>query len=213
MKGGNPLFRPPIAILGKGEYPRHPLALQALKDANTLICTDGSADHALQRGLQPQVIIGDLDSTSLDEKTFHGIILHRPDQEETDMAKALHWCHENGLSPVTVLGASGMREDQTLANLHLLAEFCEILSLKLLTNYFTITCHRGKQTFPSFRGQVVSIFPLNPNRRVLTSGLQYSLTAQPLLSLSQGVSNQAEGGSFTVDCPGRVWVFRSHPQD
>jgi len=213
LKTGPLPFHPPVVILGKGEYPRHPVALEALAEANTLICTDGSADYAIQRGVQPQIIIGDLDSTNLTKETFSGTILHRPDQEETDMAKALHWCHENGLEPVTILGASGMREDQTLANLHLLAEFCETLSVKMLTNHFTITCHWGKQTFPSFQGQVVSIFPLNAGDRISTSGLRYSLANEPLQSYSQGVSNWAEGDSFTVDCAGQVWVFRSHPQD
>lgn len=206
-------FQPPIVILGNGQYPRHPAALDILSIAGTIICTDGSADKALENGIQPDIIIGDLDSTKINKKSFKGRVIHFPEQDNTDMAKTLEWCQTKGLKEISILAATGIREDHTLANLYLLAEFCENLSLQLITNYSIITCHLGKRTFQSVKGQLVSIIPLHPADKISTIGLRYPLTDETLKSSSQGISNLAQGSEFTVECTGKVWVFHSHRQE
>ena len=52
----------PVVILTDGTFPSHPKPLTTLRNARTLICTDGSADSAIRHDLAPQFIIGDLDS-------------------------------------------------------------------------------------------------------------------------------------------------------
>ncbi|GIS71665.1 MAG: hypothetical protein CM1200mP10_12420 [Candidatus Neomarinimicrobiota bacterium] len=44
---------------------------------------------------------------------------------------------------VTVLGASQLREDHTIGNLILLANYSDELDINFVTDYFTITCHQG----------------------------------------------------------------------
>ena len=58
-------FKTPFILLANGEFPTHPVPLRFLNSAETIICTDGSADKLLAHGRTPDVIIGDMDSTKL----------------------------------------------------------------------------------------------------------------------------------------------------
>ena len=142
-------FNKPYIILANGQYPSLPSALNKLHTAGTIICTDGSANKLLENGLTPNVIIGDMDSSTIDQNAFKGLYVKISDQDNTDLDKGLEWCKLNSLSPLTVLGASQLREDHTIGNLILLANYSDELDINFVTDYFTITCHHGKRSFLS----------------------------------------------------------------
>lgn len=79
-------FKSPIIILANGAFPTHLIPLEILEDAGTVICTDGSANTLDTLNLVPHVIIGDLDSIDPDYE-FHGLEIHDPNQDNTDLEK------------------------------------------------------------------------------------------------------------------------------
>ena len=203
-------FNKPFIILANGQYPSHPTALNKLHTAGTIICTDGSANKLLENGLTPNVIIGDMDSTTVDQDSFKGLYVKISDQDNTDLDKALEWCKLNSLSPLTVLGASQLREDHTIGNLILLANYSDELDINFVTDYFTITCHHGKRSFTSFKQQLVSILPVEDIQSITTEGLEFPLIDEPFPLSSRGISNRATGHQFIITSSGKIWVFRSH---
>ena len=200
----------PYIILANGQYPSHPTALNKLHTAGTIICTDGSANKILENGLAPNVIIGDMDSSTIDQDAFKGLYVKISDQDNTDLDKALEWCKLNSLSPLTVLGASQLREDHTIGNLMLLANYSDELDINFVTDYFTITCHHGKRSFTSFKQQLVSILPVEDIQSITTEGLEFPLTDEPFPLSSRGISNRATGHQFIITSSRKIWVFRSH---
>ena len=200
----------PYIILANGQYPSHPAALNMLHTAGTIICTDGSANKILENGLAPNVIIGDMDSSTIDQDAFKGLYVKISDQDNTDLDKALEWCKLNSLSPLTVLGASQLREDHTIGNLILLANYSDELDINFVTDYFTITCHHGKRSFTSFKQQLVSILPVEDIQSITTEGLEFPLTDEPFPLSSRGISNRATGHQFIITSSRKIWVFRSH---
>ena len=200
----------PYIILANGQYPSHPAALNMLHTAGTIICTDGSANKILENGLAPNVIIGDMDSSTIDQNAFKGLYVKISDQDNTDLDKALEWCKLNSLSPLTVLGASQLREDHTIGNLILLANYSDELDINFVTDYFTITCHHGKRSFTSFKKQLVSILPVEDIQSITTEGLEFPLTDEPFPLSSRGISNRATGHQFIITSSRKIWVFRSH---
>ena len=200
----------PYIILANGQYPSHPAALNMLHTAGTIICTDGSANKILENGLAPNVIIGDMDSSTIDQNAFKGLYVKISDQDNTDLDKALEWCKLNSLSPLTVLGASQLREDHTIGNLMLLANYSDELDINFVTDYFTITCHQGKRSFTSFKQQLVSILPVEDIQSITTEGLEFPLTDEPFPLSSRGISNRATGHQFIITSSRKIWVFRSH---
>ena len=203
-------FNKPFIILANGQYPSHPAALNKLQTAGTIICTDGSGNKLLENGLAPNVIIGDMDSTTIDQDSFKGLYVKISDQDNTDLDKALEWCQVNSLSPLTVLGISQLREDHTIGNLMLLANYSDELDINFVTDYFTITCHHGKRSFTSFKQQLVSLLPVEDIKSITTEGLEFPLIDELFPLSSSGISNRAIGKQFIISSSGKIWVFRSH---
>ena len=203
-------YNKPFIILVNGQYPSHPAALNKLHTAGTIICTDGSANKLLENGLTPNVIIGDMDSTTVGQDSFKGLYVKISDQDNTDLDKAFEWCKLNSLSRLTVLGASQLREDHTIGNLMLLANYSDELDINFVTDYFTITCHQGKRSFTSFKQQLVSLLPVEDIQSITTEGLEFPLLDEPYPLSSRGISNRATGHQFIITSSGKIWVFRSH---
>ena len=203
-------YNKPFIILANGQYPSHPTALNKLHAAGTIICTDGSANKLLENGLTPNVIIGDMDSITVGQNSFKGLYVKIFDQDNTDLDKAFEWCKLNNISPLTVLGTSQLREDHTIGNLILLANYSDELDINFVTDYFTITCHHGKRSFTSFKKQLVSILPVEDIQSITTEGLEFPLIDEPFPLSSRGISNRANGHQFIITSSRKIWVFRSH---
>ena len=70
-------------ILANGEYPSHEIPLQILHNANYVVCCDGGADAYIAQGCTPDVIIGDGDSLSAENRERHLKISQLTRQKET----------------------------------------------------------------------------------------------------------------------------------
>ncbi len=161
----------------------------------------------------PHVIIGDMDSFEETEVEFKGLKIHDPNQDNNDLEKALDWADMNGINSVTILGATGLREDMTMANHYILFEYFEKLNIEMVTDRSTITCHRGQRSFDSFPGEVVSLFPQRFGSVVSTTALKYPLNETVLDPSARGISNQSLGATFSVVASDPILVFRGHPQN
>ena len=202
----------PFTIVANGQFPNHPLPLQILYESKTIICTDGSANLLIDKGINPNVIIGDMDSLLIDNKAFSGQFIKDSNQENTDLEKAFEWCIKNNVKTINVLGASQQREDHSITNLYLLLTYCDAINLTYVTDYFSITCHEGNRIFSSFKNQIVSILPVKHIQDISTENLKYNLSDEELPISSRGISNQSISDSFTINSSAKIWVFRSHPE-
>lgn len=203
-------FQTPIVLLVNGEFPVHPAPIEILKSAETIICTDGSANTLIQFGIDPQVIIGDLDSLKIDKNSFNGLLIHDSNQYNTDFEKALDWALKNHIKNLNILGSTGLREDHSLANYFIFSEYSSKMNLKLITNHFTITCHEGIRVFKSKPGLIVSIFTILPNTVVSTNFLKYPMKNSVLNPSCRAISNESINSQFQVKSSKPILVFHSH---
>ena len=167
-------------ILANGEFPKHPIPLAALTDADTLIACDGAAETLLKYGRSPDWVVGDLDSLSADfRKKFADRMIHEAEQETNDLSKAFRFAltrmSEN--EELIILGATGKREDHTLGNISLLADFSRrFADIRILTDTGVFLAVKSGQTVPAVPGQAVSIFnPAGRAVRATSQGLKYPL--------------------------------------
>ncbi len=199
-------------ILANGAFPQHEIPLSFLKKAERIICCDGATENLLAAGLEPDFIVGDLDSLSKDIKIrYSNILNHDPDQETNDLTKAVQFCFKNGWKKITILGATGKREDHSLGNISLLTDYAELVNPQMLTDYGTFVPMLESTSFESFEGQQVSIFNLTPNTLFCTKNLRYPLINRPLLLWWQGTLNESLGNQFTIEMDnGKAIVFRKY---
>jgi len=199
-------------IIANGTFPTHPVPLSFLKKASRMICCDGATEHLLEYGFEPNHIIGDLDSLSQELQQRYSHCLYQDDNQETnDLTKAVHFCAERQWNEITILGATGKREDHTLGNISLLTDYAEYTNIQLITDYGVFVPLLKSGSFESFAGQQVSIFSLTPNTIFTFQGLKYPITGQTLSSWWQGTLNEATGDEFTIEMDdGKALVFREH---
>jgi len=199
-------------ILANGNFPKHKIPLEFLFKAQQIICCDGAAQNLLNAGLKPNFIIGDLDSISEKIKIeFASSLLFRAEQETNDLTKAVHFCLENNLTDLTILGATGKREDHTLGNISLLVDYAEEANVQMLTDNGVFTPLLKSGTLESYPGEQISIFSLNSDTVFTFHDLLFPLKNKNLSSLWQGTLNEAKSTSFTVSFEkGKVLVFREY---
>jgi len=204
----------PTVVLADGEFPKNEIPLAVLRNAERVICCDGAVENLLAFGREPDFIVGDLDSISESLKTrYSSILYHFAEQETNDLTKSVNFCFSRGWKEITILGATGKREDHTLGNLSLITNYAENGKIQLLTDYGVFTPQLSSATYESVAGQQVSIFSLLPETRFTTRGLVYPICNRGLTSWWQGTLNEATGNEFTIEInSGKVLVFRLFTQ-
>ncbi len=93
-----------------------------------VICADGGGRHALRLKLPVDVLLGDFDSISPQEKQAlapRRLLPYAPDKDYTDGQLAVAEALRQGTKQLTLAGAFGDRLDHTLANIALLQQIAE----------------------------------------------------------------------------------------
>ncbi|MBN1187446.1 MAG: thiamine diphosphokinase [Bacteroidales bacterium] len=199
-------------ILANGEFPKHPIPLKILNEAEQVICCDGATLKLLNYMREPNLIIGDLDSLPEEIKSkYAGRLICITEQENNDLTKAVNWCFENNIKEITILGATGLRTDHTIGNIALLARYGKKIVVQMVDDYGIYTPISQTTTFSSFTGQQVSIFSIQPETAITLEGLKYPLNKQYLTEWWMGTLNESSGDSFSIISEkGSIVVFQTH---
>jgi len=197
-------------ILAAGDFPTHPAALQMLEHyRDRIICCDGAAKALLQAGYYPQAVVGDGDSLSPET---HNAVSNRficnPDQETNDLTKAFHYALSQNYRKILILGATGKREDHTLGNISLLADYMDHAEVSMMTNYGTFTPATGNTVFTSCPGQQISVFCMDQSPLTLR-GLKWPLENRKISRWWQATLNEALSDHFEVITSGKVIVYQA----
>ena len=189
-------------ILGNGDFPVAPQAVEVLRTATYLCCCDGAATTCIAHGIMPHAIVGDGDSLPEAFKQQYRHLLHIVDeQEDNDLTKATRHCMALGMRRIAYIGATGKREDHTLGNIALMVTYYRDFGLQptMITDYGWFVVTEGNASFDTFLGQQVSIF--NVSCHLLQSeGLKWPL--YPFKELWQGTLNEAEGQRIDIKADG-----------
>ncbi|MDQ1296366.1 MAG: thiamine pyrophosphokinae [Bacteroidota bacterium] len=196
-------------IIADGTYPSHDIPLGYLWNADLRVCCDGSAESLDNAGFVPDAIVGDLDSLSDELKDrFADRLFIDNEQETNDLTKAVKWCRESGYNDIVILGATGKREDHTLGNISLLAEYATNINVKMVTDSGIFLPFLRSCKVESFPGQQVSLFSIDPETEITSSGLLYPLTGRKLRNWWEATLNEATGDHFELRFEGgRLLVF------
>lgn len=189
-----------IVIVANGLFPSGRQALDLLHKADQLICCDGAADKLIAYGLSPHVIVGDMDSVSEEvSDQYASIMISSDNQENNDLTKAVHYCIEKGYSSVSILGATGLREDHTLGNISLMLEYHPRIEVQIVSDYGMFFLVRSGEAVRSFVGEKISVFSIDNRVQISSSGLKYPLNELPLSKWYTATLNEATADSFTLN--------------
>ena len=172
-------------VFPKSEYPRY-----LIRTADFIICCDGALRKFLRNSMAifgeerlPDKVVGDMDSLSANLKArYSHIIVQIDEQEHNDQTKAFRWALENlsDISTITIIGATGQREDHTIGNMSLLMEYARTydleamgIQLQMITDHGVIFPVTDTMEFDCGIGRQISIFSPDNSLRIKSSGLEW----------------------------------------
>ena len=190
-------------VVADGNFPVHEIPLGYLSKADVIVCCDGSAGSSVNAGFIPDAIVGDMDSLSNDlVKRFADRIHADNNQETNDLTKAVLWCSQSGYNDIVIVGATGKREDHTVGNISLLVEYCRYVNVRMVTDtgiFFPFSRSCKIDTYP---GQQVSVFSINPETEITSSGLRYPLIRKKLKNWWEATLNETIGNTVELNFEG-----------
>ena len=207
-------------ILANGEFPSSERTAALLRQADRIICCDGAAERLLAAGIVPDLIVGDMDSLPLPlQERFAGIIRPDKDQETNDLTKAFKAAVDPLPEAIHILGATGKREDHTMANVSLLADYAAELAgsgcdIDMITESGVFRAFCAKDAvFSCPAGVEVSIFAFDNSLRISCEGLLYDTSKVAFDTLWKATLNKSLSESFSLHLnhPAKVIVFISNP--
>ena len=207
-------------ILANGEFPSSERTAVLLRQADRIICCDGAAERLLAAGIVPNLIVGDMDSLPLPlQERFAGIIRPDKDQETNDLTKAFKAAVDPLPEAIHILGATGKREDHTMANVSLLADYAAELAgsgcdIDMITESGVFRAFCAKDAvFSCPAGVEISIFAFDNSLRISCEGLLYDTSKVAFDTLWKATLNKSLSESFSLHLnhPAKVIVFISNP--
>lgn len=194
-------------VVANGDFPTHHIPLSIAAHARCLCCCDRAGLTAFDHGLRPQAIVGDGDSLPCDFQKAHADIFHHVnEQDDNDLTKATRYVAGLGKRNIAYVGATGKRDDHTLANISLMHYYHSHLHLlpTMITDYGWFVIAEGNSSFDSFPRQQVSVFNLSC-RTLRSRSLRWEV--RPFTSLWQGTLNEATGDSVEIDADGCFMLY------
>lgn len=195
-------------IFANGKIKSRNLIISRLRSDDILIAADGGAQHCREIGVQPDIVIGDMDSIStrlMDELQTSGtrFITYPEDKDQTDLELALSYAHQIGVNEVVFYGILGGRLDLSLANLLLLArDEWKPLSIIVIDGPDKAFLLRAQDSISidGNPGDIVSLIPLTERvEGVSTHGLRWQLENAVLRQgNTRSVSNELLSNSAQV---------------
>lgn len=187
-----------ILIFANGEIPDLDKARRLVKPDDYIICADGGARHALALGVQPHLVIGDMDSLEKGqwqklENAGIPIELYPHDKNETDLELVIARAIELEPKEILVIAALGGRLDQTLGNLALLSDVrLSAFHTRFDDGVEEIVFCRDQVEILGRSGDILSLIPWGgPVHGIQTGGLRWSLDRETLYpEKTRGLSNE-----------------------
>jgi thiamine pyrophosphokinase len=173
------------------------LSKEDLKLYSHIIGVDRGAFVLLEKGIVPDVAIGDFDSVTKAEMNtirtkVHTVKEYQTDKDQTDLELAVMYAL--GLSPteITLFGVTGGRLDQSLAALHLLQKIHEYTCRAILQDAqnFIILISGKYHIQKKKKYHYISILPYTDTIIVSITGCTYNLEKHAIKKgMTLGVSN------------------------
>ena len=199
-----------VFILANGEPPSETLLARLAAEHDLFLAADGAALTAVRLGARPDLVSGDFDSLDLDAARAalpDAEFLPTPDQNQTDLEKALGIALERGATEITVAGAAGGRIDHTLGNFCLLLRWREKrpdLPVTFVEEGSEVRAVTGSLVLETEPGDAVSLLSYDGAATVSISGVRWPLHQHPLAMGVGGLLNEATAAQVFIEAVGGV---------
>ena len=165
-----------------------------------VIAADAGYTKLKAAGIEPDLIVGDFDSSDVPENDVE-IITLSPIKDCTDTEFALSKAYERGFREMLVIGALGGRVDHSYANICLTAQFKQKgANVTIIDSKHKIYCLSNEEKTVLNNNQYVSVFAFSGECKVYFENFYYGsdvVTITPFDVI--GTSNELTADSGTIN--------------
>lgn len=203
-------------IFAAGDWCEPSVIERFVSPSTQVIACDGALIRCLDEGLEPTVVIGDMDSVTPEALSVFraggGEVIERVNQEHHDLSKALTYARENGAGSCLVFGATGGDEQHTWSNLLTCARSMMDVVCVGPKQIYRFLKPRNEYSIEIEAAAMFSLFALPKAEGIFLSGATYALEDETIVMGSRGLHNQCDSGrvnlSFTEGC---LMMMHPHP--
>lgn len=194
-------------IVCSGEIKDYEFLSRIIPSYKYIACADGGINHLKKIGVKPNIVIGDLDSSSeqaLDYIRENDIKIKKfpANKDMTDTELCIEHCLSKKYKEIHLAGAIGGRVDHTLANISLLRRYAQVgIKLIILDSKDIITYSKGKVEIEKKDVEYnISIIPVSLDGIIISiGGVLYPLHHKEIqYGSTLGISNIIKDNKATI---------------
>ncbi|MGQ2984118.1 thiamine diphosphokinase [Flavobacterium sp.] len=186
----------PALIIANGAECSKELMGQLLEWSPLVVVLDSAIGRVMQYGIKVDVLLGDFDR-GFDPEYYRDMqypleIVHTPDQDKTDLEKALDFLIDRNFPAVNVIWATGKRADHTITNITNIVSYRDKIKIVILDDHSKIFLlpQKFEKWYPA--GTPLSLIPIGKVSGIHSKNLKYELNDDELtIGYRTGSSNQA----------------------
>lgn len=190
-------------IIAGGEELTETLA-KSIDEETYLICADKGLNYADKYNLEPDLIVGDMDSVD-----FHILckyktveqVKFKPEKDFSDLELAINLAVEKNFNELDIYSAIGSRIDHSMSNIMLICKYADKnIKISLLANGCEIVFLNTCNVFDDIEYKYFSIIPVSKIVKGLSiENAKYELTDKNVcMGDTLCVSNEAKDGKLTI---------------
>lgn len=195
----------PALIIANGESCSPELLGQLLEWSPFVVVLDSAVERVLPLGIKFDVLLGDFDNGVPTDDRLNAQypleIIHTPDQEKTDLEKAIEFLIERNFPAVNIVWATGKRADHSITNMTNIVRYKDQIKIVVLDDYSKI--FRLPESFEKWytKDSPISLIPVGTASGISTQNLEWNLNNDSLiLGYKAGNSNKvAEDGLVKIN--------------
>ncbi|WP_309609448.1 thiamine diphosphokinase [Flavobacterium sp.] len=195
----------PALIIANGAECSSELLGQLLEWSPLVIVLDSAMERVSKLNLKVDVLLGDFDRgfdvEYYKENQFPIEIVHKPDQNKTDLEKAFDYLIERKIPAVNVVWATGKRADHTITNITNIIQYRNLLKIVILDDHSKIFQLPAEFKKWYTANTIISLIPIGKVSGITTENLFYSLQNDELIiGEKTGSSNHvSKDGIVTIN--------------
>jgi thiamine pyrophosphokinase len=195
----------PALIIANGASCQPELLGQLLEWSPLVVVLDSAIERVMHLDIKIDVLLGDFDRDFDPEvyktKQYPLEIVHTPDQNKTDLEKALDYLIERKIPSVNIVWATGKRADHTITNLTNIVRYRDLIKIVILDDHSKIFLLPNKFEKWYTAGTPISLIPIGVVKGIHSQNLVYPLANDTLtIGYRTGSSNAvASDGLVTIE--------------
>jgi|SRR6056300_804196 thiamine pyrophosphokinase len=164
-----------------------------------LIAADGAYNRLYSLGINPNAIVGDMDSVTEKHNTEHTEFIEIPNQNTNDFEKCVRYAQQLGYRNILIIGFTGGLLEHTVNNISIIIKFTREMNIIVYHQHRYCYYITNDIELNIKKDELVSLIPY-PSAKLKTRGLNWELHSEELqMGIREGARNFAITDNIKIE--------------